>query len=137
MSEILRLESVMRVNTSHTLRPFLCADDWRETRILFPRINGEREKLLLRDISPLLREIFYASLYGSLSLFLSPEDLEFTVPSNKNAAVTKCIFLSLSARDINLHNPRCSAHAILHLIEARISLYRGRIQNFIFSRHAS
>jgi len=30
-------------------------------------------------------------------------------------------FAQLS-RDINLHNPRCGVHAILHLIEARISL---------------
>lgn len=54
------------------------------------------------------------------------EDLsEICDSGNKSAIVMRCIFLSLGARDINLHNPRCSAHAILHLIEARISLPRA------------
>ena len=73
-------------------------------------------------------------IYGSFILSTRFWNLR---PGNKNAAVTKCIFLLHSSRDINLHNPRCGAHAILHLIEARISLPCGRIQNFIFCRHAS
>lgn len=51
--------------------------------------------------------------------------LKFTVPVIRTRLLRNVYFSLLRSalsRDINLHNLQCGAHAILHLIEARISL---------------
>jgi len=102
---ILRIQNIMHNATILYLFPSVASRLFRSKK-LFPSKKSDCG-------------LYYENLYRVPLCF--QRGSKIYVPVIRTAAVTKCIFLSLSSRDINLHNPRCGAHAILHLIEARIS----------------
>lgn len=68
-------------------------------------------------------EFVITRIYRILFLCSQRAVLKFIIPVIRTRLLRNVFFFrSALSRDINLHNLQCGAHAILHLIEARISL---------------